>query len=226
VVTAQRIDAARVGGSVAFLDSTLLAKHSFSDVNRVLRQVPGLNIVEEEGFGIRPSIGIRGSGTDRNTKIAVMEDAVPIAPAPYAAPAAYYFPRIPRMSAVEVSKGPAAIKYGPQTVAGAISMLSAPIPDETGRVSGKLDLLGGNYDTFRGHGLIGGYLETGGAYDLGLSLETLQESSSGFKELDSGGDTGFRIQDYVAKLALRPAAGADVAQSLELKLQYSDEESD
>ena len=226
VVTAQRIDAARVGGSVAFLDSTLLAKHSFSDVNRVLRQVPGLNIVEEEGFGIRPSIGIRGSGTDRNTKIAVMEDAVPIAPAPYAAPAAYYFPRIPRMSAVEVSKGPAAIKYGPQTVAGAISMLSEPIPDATGRISGKLDLLGGNYDTFRGHGLVGGYIETGRAYDVGLSLETLQESSSGFKDLDSGGDTGFKIQDYVAKVALRPAAGSDAAQSLELKLQYSDEESD
>ncbi|MBK7904200.1 MAG: TonB-dependent receptor plug domain-containing protein [Proteobacteria bacterium] len=112
VVTARRIDAAQVGGSVAFIDSVQLAKHSFSDVNRVLRQVPGLNIVEEEGFGIRPSIGIRGSGTDRNTKIVVMEDAVPIAPAPYSAPAAYYFPRIPRMSAVEVSKGPAAIKYG------------------------------------------------------------------------------------------------------------------
>ena len=70
---------------------------------------------------------------------------MPIAPAPYAAPAAYYFPRIPRMSAVEVSKGPAAIKYGPQTVAGAISMLSEPIPDATGRVGGKLDLLGGDF---------------------------------------------------------------------------------
>jgi Fe(3+) dicitrate transport protein len=226
VVTAQRIDAARIGGSVAFLDAAHLSQHSFSDVNRVLRQVPGLNIVEEEGFGIRPSIGIRGSGTDRNTKIAVMEDAVPIAPAPYSAPAAYYFPRIPRMSAVEVSKGPAAIKYGPQTVAGAISMLSEPIPDVTDRASGRLDLLGGNHDTFRGHGLVGGYLETGRAYDVGLSLETLQESSSGFKELDSGGDTGFKLQDYVAKLALRPAAGSDAAQSLELKLQYSDEESD
>lgn len=226
VVTAQRIDVARVGGSVAFLDAAQLEKHSYTDVNRVLRQVPGLNIVEEEGFGIRPSIGIRGSGTDRNTKIAVMEDGVPIAPAPYAAPAAYYFPRIPRMSAVEVSKGPAAIKYGPQTVAGAIGMFSTPIPDEVGGIGGRLELLGGDFDTFRGYGLVGGYIETGTAYDVGLSLETLQESSSGFKELDSGGDTGFEIQDYVAKVALRSNAGADRVQSLELKLQYSDENSD
>jgi Fe(3+) dicitrate transport protein len=224
VVTAQRIDVARVGGSVAFLDAAQLEKHSYTDVNRVLRQVPGLNIVEEEGFGIRPSIGIRGSGTDRNTKIAVMEDGVLIAPAPYAAPAAYYFPRIPRMSAVEVSKGPAAIKYGPQTVAGAIGMFSTPIPDVP--IGGRLELLGGDFDTFRGYGLVGGHIETGRAYDVGLSLETLQEGSSGFKELDSGGDTGYAIQDYVAKVALRSNADAARAQSLELKLQYSDEASD
>jgi Fe(3+) dicitrate transport protein len=226
VVTARRIDVAGVGGSVTFLDAEQLAEHSYSDINRVLRDVPGLNIVEEEGFGIRPSIGIRGSGTDRNTKIAVMEDGVPIAPAPYAAPAAYYFPRLPRMSAVVVTKGPGAIKYGPQTVAGALSMFSSPIPETTGGIGGRVELLGGDFETFRGYGLVGGYVPTGKAYDVGLSLETLQEASDGFKELDSGGDTGFRIQDYVAKLALRPAAGSDAPQSLELKLQYSDEESD
>ncbi len=226
VVTARRIDAASVGGSVTFLDAERLAEHSYSDINRVLRDVPGLNIVEEEGFGIRPSIGIRGSGTDRNTKIAVMEDGVPIAPAPYAAPAAYYFPRLPRMSAVVVTKGPGAIKYGPQTVAGALSMFSSPIPETTGGIGGRVELLGGDFETFRGYGLVGGYVQTGRAYDVGLSLETLQEGSDGFKELDSGGDTGFKIQDYVAKLALRPAAGSDAAQSMELKLQYSDEASD
>lgn len=225
VVTAERLDRRGVGGSIAFLDSAVLEEHAYGDVNRVLRQVPGLNIVEEEGFGIRPSIGIRGSGTDRNSKIAVLEDGVPIAPAPYAAPAAYYFPRTPRITGVEVSKGPAAIKYGPQTVAGAVGLYSAPIPDDDG-LGGKLELFGGGDGTYRGHALVGGYVETGGAYDVGLSLETLQEHSSGFKEIDSGGDTGYRIQDYVAKAALRSNAGAEVEQSLELKLQYSDENSD
>ncbi len=132
VVSASRLDAREVAGSVQFLDASVLEQQSYADINRVLRQVPGLNIVEEEGFGIRPSIGIRGSGTDRNAKIAVMEDGVPIAPAPYAAPGAYYFPRTPRMAAVEVSKGPAAIKYGPQTVAGSLGMFSTPIPGGPG----------------------------------------------------------------------------------------------
>jgi len=227
VVTASKLEAREAAGSVQFLDEAVLAQQDYADINRILRQVPGLNIVEEEGFGIRPSIGIRGSGTDRNSKIAVMEDGVPIAPAPYSAPSAYYFPRSPRMVAIEVAKGPAAIKYGPQTVAGALGMYSTPIPGAPGEgLGGNLDLTGGEFGTWRARGIVGGWTGTQGAFDIGASIETLQERSEGFKELDSGGDTGFRIQDYVAKLAFRSKAGAARPQSLELKLQYSDEDSD
>lgn len=227
VVSASHKDASKVAGSVHFLDETILAQHAYGDVNRILRQVPGLNLVEEEGFGIRPNIGIRGSGTDRNSKIAVLEDGVPIAPAPYSAPSAYYFPRLQRMSAIEVSKGPAAIKYGPQTVAGAVGLYSLAIPGTPGTgLDGKLDLIGGEHGSLRGHAIAGGWIDLGGAYDLGMSLETLQEKSDGFKRIDSGGDTGYRIQDYVAKLALRSTGQASFMQSLELKLQHSEEESD
>ncbi len=225
VVTATRQQARETAGSVHFLDASVLEQHSHGDVNRVLRQVPGLNLVEEEGFGIRPNIGIRGSGTDRNSKIAVMEDGVPIAPAPYSAPSAYYFPRPQRMSGIEVSKGPAAIKYGPQTVAGAIGLFSSPIPGTPGSgLDGKLDLIGGEYGSIRGHGIAGGWVDVGG-WDLGMSFETLQEQSDGFKHLDSGGDTGFRIEDYVAKFAMNSGDDAGLSQSLELKFQHSEEDS-
>ncbi|HUG03031.1 MAG TPA: TonB-dependent receptor [Steroidobacteraceae bacterium] len=226
VVTASYTGARETGGSVHFLDASVLERHSHGDMNRVLRQVPGLNIVEEEGFGIRPNIGIRGSGTDRNAKIAVMEDGVPIAPAPYSAPSAYYFPRPQRMSGIEISKGPAAIKYGPQTVAGAIGMFSAPIPGAPGSgLNGRIDLIGGEHGSLRGHAIAGGWVDAGG-WDVGMSLETLQERSDGFKNLDSGGDTGFRIEDYVAKLAFNSGEDAARSQSLELKFQHSDENSD
>jgi Fe(3+) dicitrate transport protein len=227
VVTGSKEQAQEVAGSVHFLDEEVLEQQAYGDVNRVLRQVPGVNIVEEEGFGLRPNIGIRGSGTDRNSKIAVMEDGVSIAPAPYSAPAAYYFPRTPRIHAVEVTKGPAAIKYGPQTVAGAVNLFSTPIPEKPGGgFGGKVNLFGGDFSTMRGHGLVGGFIETGKAFDIGMSFETLQEHSDGFKKLDSGGSTGYRIEDYVAKLAFRSAEGESLRQSLELKFQTSDEVSD
>ncbi|MFN2308410.1 MAG: TonB-dependent receptor family protein [Gammaproteobacteria bacterium] len=227
LVTAGPEQAAETAGSVQVIDAEALDKSGYADVNRVLRQVPGVNIVEEEGYGIRPNIGIRGSGTDRNSKITVMEDGVLIAPAPYAGPAAYYFPRLPRMSAVEVAKGPAAIKYGPRTVAGAINLSSTPIPEpDDGNLGGKLDLFAGEFGTTRAHGVVGGYAPTGKGFDVGFMLETLQEKSDGFKKLDSGGTTGYDIEDYVAKLALRSAADAPLRQALEFKFQNSEEVSD
>jgi Fe(3+) dicitrate transport protein len=126
-----------------------------------------------------------------------------------------------------VIKGPASIKYGPQTVAGAINLFSTRIPrPEGGGFGGKADLLAGDHGTMQGHGVVGGFVETGKAFDIGVMFETLQEQSDGFKELDSGGRTGYRIQDYVTKFALRSADGEPVKQYFELKIQNSDEVSD
>ena len=140
------------GTGFARLDEATLKKFNYRDVNRVLRQVPGVYLVEEEGFGLRPNIGIRGSGTDRNNRITVMEDGVLIAPAPYAAPSAYYFPTMARMHAVEIKKGAASVQAGPRTTGGALNLLSTPIPSET---AGELDLAMGSNGSFLGHGWVG-----------------------------------------------------------------------
>ena len=49
-----------------------------------------------------------------------------MAPAPYSAPAAYYSPRIGRMSGVEILKGSSQVRYGPQTTGGVINYLATP----------------------------------------------------------------------------------------------------
>ena len=226
VVVGSRAAARAVGGSATYLDEEALQTFSYSDVNRVLRQAPGVVLQEEDGFGLRPNIGIRGSGTDRSARVALMEDGVLIAPAPYAAPAAYYFPRLARMTGVEVTKGPGAIKYGPLTTGGAINLTSTPIGDGEEGLAGRASLLGGDFGSVRAHGVMGGWIPAGSDWQVGGQIELLHEHSDGFKRLDTGGPTGFDIDDAVFRLGLRTAPGAGMAQALTLKYQTLTERSD
>ncbi len=214
-----------IPGSAHALDAEDLDRHSYSDIHRVLREIPGVNILEEDGFGLFPNIGLRGTRLERNTRITVMEDGVLIAPAPYSAPAAYYFPQTARMSGVEVRKGSSAIQYGPYTTGGAINMLSTPIPD---RASARADLMMGGHDGRRTHVWAG---DSSGQW--GWLIEGHGASSTGFKRLDQvtdgaqsrpnapRPDTGFDTQNVVGKLRWNATDGP-VYQDVELKLGFDD----
>jgi len=117
-----------IPGAGQYISSKKLAQLNQSNIINVLRIIPGVNIRDEEGFGLRPNIGLRGTPVNRSAKITLMEDGILIAPAPYADPSAYYFPTFLRMQALEVLKGSSQIKYGPYTVGGAVNLLSTPIP--------------------------------------------------------------------------------------------------
>ncbi len=225
IVTGSKAKAAKVGGSATFLDQADLDRFGFTDINRVLRQVPGVQLREEDGFGLRPNIAIRGSFDDRSAKVAIYEDGVLQAPAAYSAPAAYYFPTIARMNGVEVVKGAGAIKYGPNTVAGAVHMVSTPIPEADNGISGKALLQYGSRNTLRGHLVVGGWADIGGS-QIGASFETFQARADGFKVLDNGGPTGFDTQDYVVKLGWRTKDGAAIPQAAELRYSRYNQGSD
>jgi Fe(3+) dicitrate transport protein len=211
-------DVSKAAGSAHYLDEETLEKFSFRDIHRVLRQVPGVYIVEEDGFGLRPNIGIRGSGTDRNSRITVMEDGVLIAPAPYAAPAAYYFPTMARMHAVEIRKGSASVQAGPRTTGGAINLVSTPIPAEA---SAEVDLSMGSDGAFQAHGWAGAMGER-----LGVLVEGVRQQSDGFKRIDGGGDTGYALNDVVAKLRWVSAPDAARFQQLDFKYGRNTQDSD
>ncbi len=216
-IIGKRTDVADVPGSAHVIDTEALAEFAQSDVLRVLRAVPGVYIQEEEGFGLRPNIGIRGSGLDRSARIALLEDGVLIAPAPYAASSAYYFPTQRRMSAVEVLKGPASVAVGPRTTGGAINMISTPIPDA---MSATADLRLGDHSSMDAHVYVGDHGDR-----FSWLLETVQAKSDGFKTIQGpvGGDTGFDVEDYVAKFQLDSDPTSAVYQSLRVKLGYTDQ---
>ncbi len=201
---------ATIPGSVTYLGQEQLEDHGYEDINRILSHVPGVNLQQEEGYGLRPNIGFRGSGSERSSKITLLEDGTPIAPAPYAAPAAYYFPTTGRMAGIEVRKGSSSIQQGPLTTAGVLNLISSAIPDG---FEGRLNVAAGSDDTRRGRFLVGDSGERFGAVFEAFRFET-----DGFKRLDNGGPTGVELDDYMVKLRLNSSDGARLFQALELKL--------
>lgn len=205
-------------GSAYFMSPEDLQQFSYTDINRVLQEIPGVNYYEEDGFGLRPNISLRGTAPGRSSKITIMEDGVLAAPAPYSAPAAYYFPTIARMQSVEVLKGSSQIQYGPFTTGGAINMISTQIPES---FSGRAEASYGTFNTSKVHASAGNSHE-----NIGYMVEYLNYRSDGFKELDNGGNTGFNKNDFVARVKINTDRDASVYQSLGVKFQYSDETSD
>ncbi len=217
VIFGSKYEAKNRTGSSYYLSPEELEKFSYSDINRVLKSVPGVHIYEEDGFGLRPNISLRGTSPDRSAKVSIMEDGVLIAPAPYSAPAAYYFPSVARMQAVEILKGSSQIQYGPFTTGGAINLVSTQIPSS---FRGSINTSYGSFNTSQTHLKIG----DSKTY-LGYSLEYLNNNSDGFKNLPNCNTTGFDKNDVVAKFKLQNKKDAKFNQSLELKFQYSDETS-
>lgn len=187
-----RDDVFRAAPSTVRVDETELQELRLDDPNAVLTRAPGVYVRSEDGFGLRPNIGLRGANPDRSSRVTLMEDGVLFGPAPYSAPAAYFFPLMMRMTGVEVTKGPSAILYGPATVAGAVNFLSRPIP--RGR-DGRVDFGYGSYGTRRAHVFFG----QGGAH-AGYLLEAVDVGADGFRTIDLAPDvTGYRRGEYLAR---------------------------
>jgi Fe(3+) dicitrate transport protein len=196
-------------GSGQIIRSEKIAKLNQPDINKVLRTIPGVNIRDEEGFGLRPNIGLRGTPVNRSAKITLMEDGILMAPAPYSDPAAYYFPTFARIESVEVLKGSSQIKYGPYTIGGAINLLSTAIPKE---FKGFAQVSVGSFGSSQQRFWVG---DSRRNFDYVFEVNRL--ASNGFKDLDGGGNTGFERRDFMGKLRWHSSKDSKLPQSLTLK---------
>ena len=172
-------------GSAYYLSPSELGKFDYTDINRMLKSVPGVNIYEEDGFGLRPNISLRGTQAERSERITLMEDGILAAPAPYAAPAAYYFPNAARMYAIEVLKGSSQVQYGPFTTGGAINLVSTPIPQDK---LIKCSTSAGSFGSLKLQTAIGKSFK-----HTGFLIEYLRYQARGFRHDDPDERTGFKL---------------------------------
>jgi Fe(3+) dicitrate transport protein len=161
-------------GSADLVPRTVLTESRVFTTDEALRKVAGVNTRGEEGFGLRPNIGIRGLNPTRSTHVLLLEDGLPLAYAPYGDNASYYHPPIDRFDDVEVIKGGGQVLYGPRTVGAVVNYITPPIPN---RLAGSVSLTGGTRDYLNGHLRIG---NTFGK--TGWLLDYLRKQGKGARE--------------------------------------------
>ena len=197
----------KVPGSASILNTKEIKLFAPITLNEVLRKVTGVNVVDEEGAGLRVNIGIRGLEPDRSRNVLMLEDGVPVALGPYGEPEMYFTPSIDKMAGIEVLKGSGQILFGPQTIGGVVNFLTADPPS---RQTSHIKLTGARNGYFSGFGTYGNTIGK-----TGFIISYLH------KRADDLGTTHFRLNDLSAKIkiSLNPRS------SLGLKLGYYDEES-
>jgi Fe(3+) dicitrate transport protein len=198
----------RIPGGISILDRQLLESSRVFTTSEALRKAPGVTVRDEEGFGLRPNIGFRGTNPTRSSKILLLEDGLPVTYAPYGDNATYYHPPIERFESIEILKGSGQIAYGPVTVGGVINYLT-PAPPATPSLS--LGLTTGTNDYRNAHFSFGGtWGKTGAIVDI------MRKEGSGARE-----NTFSELSDINVKLV----QSLTDAQSLTFRANYYIEDS-
>jgi Fe(3+) dicitrate transport protein len=189
-VLGQRDRTATLPGSHQVIGADELTEMRVMTTSEALRKAAGVNVRDEEGFGLRPNIGLRGLNPTRSTKMLLLEDGIPLAYAPYGDNASYYHPPIERFDRIEILKGAAVNMYGPQTIGGVINYLTPTPPTD---FQGMVRLTAGNRDYTNAHALLGGG---------GFQLDVIDKRGDGARdEIDS------ELQDFNAKYLTEIAPG-------------------
>lgn len=197
----------KVPGSATVLNSREIRLTAPLTSNEVLRKVTGVNVVDEEGAGLRLNISIRGLDPDRSRNVLMLEDGVPIALGPYGEPEMYFTPSIDKMSGIEILKGSGQILYGPQTIGGIVNFFTADPPSQE---ITRIKISGAKGGFFSGFGTYGNTIGK-----AGILVSYLH------KRADDLGPTQFRLNDLSAKIRYE----LNSKSNLGLKLGYYEEES-
>jgi len=168
---------AALPGAATKLDAAALDAIAPLGAQEALTHVPGVYGFADDGMGnARMSVGIRGLSPRRTQRVLVLEDGMPIQPAPYVFSPLYYNAPAERIHEIEVIKGSAAIRHGPQTMGGVINYLTKRPQRRT--PGGTLTLTGGTHRYASAFAEVGGF----GSKTALPQVQLLAKRGDGFRE--------------------------------------------
>lgn len=175
VVSAERGVPLTYAGGRDTIEPETLEKYPDQDVETVLRRIPGVYILPEGSNDARINIGLRGNDPRRNGLTAVLIDGVPIAEAPYGNTDLDGLPISPeRIHRIDVLRGGASIRYGPNAAGGIVNLLTEPIPEA------PLLRFGARYGSYSDASL---WTTVGGTWDrLGVMVTGVHREGDGFRD--------------------------------------------
>lgn len=186
VIGSNKASLLKTSGSAEYVTKEQLFERKPLSAQDAVKQVSGAHVVETEGFGLFPRIGLRGLSPDMSQKVLLLEDGAPIALGPFVEPASYYMPPIERMESIEVLKGSSSLRYGPSTIGGTINYVTKSPPTDPG---GSLSLTGGNRN------FQSALLEAGGQFEnSSVLLNWLRTGGDGNRE-----NNRFDVDDVMLK---------------------------
>src|SRR5690606_32560939 len=130
---ANALDVFTHAGGRTVVEKDEMRERGATSVNEALERAPGVRTVEgNSGLGSQDTklqVAVRGVNPRLSGRATVLLDEIPIAPAPYGQPQLSLFPlSLFSIASVDVVRGGATARYGPQTSGGVFNLVSNPIP--------------------------------------------------------------------------------------------------
>ena len=206
-------------GARTLVERAAIADSGASNIEDVLRRVPGVQVSDNSSSGgsaISLNIGVRGLEGRYSPRSTVLLDGLPMAVAPYGQPHLSFAPvSLNNIDSIDIVRGGAAVRYGPQNVGGIINFKTRAIPDQALAADA-----GVRYNSYGEGGNSRQYSAfIGGKNEAGLGLALLYSGSQGSTWRAHSAE---QVDDLALKLRYELSPGAELTAKLAHYEAHSD----
>ena len=218
VVTATRIPTPelQVASSISVITADDIAMREIQTLSDVLKDAPGLNVIQTGGPGGQTSVFMRGTNSN-HTKVLV--DGIDVSD-PSSPTGTFDFGQFPSqdIQKVEILRGPQSGLYGSDAIGGVINIITR---SGSGPAQFHAGAEAGSFDTFNQTGGVSGSQD---GFHYAANVEHLHSGETPVTPLDLLAPGERRIDDYYDNITGSTKLGFDVTEHFDLGLvaRYTD----